>query len=193
MNLMAGCYRRRVRSLCYNVRGFFAAAPPWEEWLGWRWVEAGATTLFNGGRCEVVNCFGHQRSCSIFASWMKRDEEWGVVWVSSLEGVFLPRFDPFWFWISKWSKVGDSLRLSPTEVLTHYSIFVLPREMSCLSSHRHSNRCFCWWPNLVWLKKSDCSVCQFGVSDFGSFRAKPRNELNLKIWRSKMFWSKKMD
>jgi uncharacterized Zn finger protein (UPF0148 family) len=29
--------------------------------------------------------------------------------------------------------------------------------------------------------KTDCPVCQTRVSNFGSFKAKPRKELNLKI------------
>jgi hypothetical protein len=51
----------------------------------------------------------------------------------------------------------------------------------------------CWWANLARVKKPDCPVCQTGVCDFGSFRTKLRNELNLKIWRSNVFWSKKRD
>jgi hypothetical protein len=39
----------------------------------------------------------------------------------------------------------------------------------------------CSWPNLARLEKPDCPVCQIGVSSFGSFRDKPRKELNLKI------------
>jgi hypothetical protein len=34
---------------------------------------------------------------------------------------------------------------------------------------------------LTRLKKSDYPVCQTGVSNFNSFKAKPRKELNLKI------------
>jgi hypothetical protein len=43
------------------------------------------------------------------------------------------------------------------------------------------------WSNLASLKKSDYLVCYFGTSGFDSFRAKSRKELNLKIWRSKVF------
>jgi hypothetical protein len=51
----------------------------------------------------------------------------------------------------------------------------------------------CWWPNLASLEKPDYPVWKIRVSDFPSFRIGSKNELNMKIWRSKYVWSMKKE
>jgi hypothetical protein len=51
----------------------------------------------------------------------------------------------------------------------------------------------CWWPNLASLEKPDYPVWKIRVFDFPSFRIGSKNELNMKIWRSKYVWSMKKE
>jgi hypothetical protein len=51
----------------------------------------------------------------------------------------------------------------------------------------------CWWPNLARLEKPDYPVWETRVSGFASFKIGSKNEVYMKIWRSKYVWSIEKD
>jgi hypothetical protein len=57
------------------------------------------------------------------------------------------------------------------------------------STPQDTNQTSCWRSNLIKLEKLDYSVWENRVSNFDSFRIELRNDLNIKIWKSKYIWS----